>query len=45
MSTASYPHILIDDFGTARIGQTRYKVIHLLSQKPVVCCRHCDTMH
>jgi len=29
MSTVSYPHIRIDDFGTANIGQTRYKVIHL----------------
>ena len=32
MSTVSYPHILIDDFGTARIGQTRYKVIHLAGE-------------
>ena len=32
MSTVSYPHILIDDDGTARIGQTRYKVIHLAAE-------------
>jgi hypothetical protein len=30
MSTASqYPHLTIDDDGRARIGRTRYKVIHL----------------
>ena len=32
MSTVSYPHILIDDDGTARIGQTRYKVLHLAGE-------------
>lgn len=32
MSTVSYPHIRIDDRGTARIGQTRYKVIHLAGE-------------
>lgn len=32
MSTVSYPHIRIDDCGIARIGQTRYKVIHLAGE-------------
>jgi uncharacterized protein (DUF433 family) len=32
MSTVSYPHILIDDDGTARIGQTRYRVLHLAGE-------------
>jgi uncharacterized protein (DUF433 family) len=32
MSTISYPHITIDSDGTARIGQTRYKVLHLAAE-------------
>lgn len=32
MSTVSYPHISIDDEGTARIGRTRYKVLHLAAE-------------
>lgn len=32
MSTTSYPHISIDAEGTARIGQTRYKVLHLAAE-------------
>lgn len=33
MSTAThYPHLTIDADGTARIGKTRYKVIHLASE-------------
>jgi uncharacterized protein (DUF433 family) len=33
MSTAAqYPHILIDASGTARIDQSRYKVLHLAAE-------------
>lgn len=32
MSTVSYPHLLIDDGGTARIERTRYKVLHLAAE-------------
>ena len=32
MSTVSYPHLSIDAVGTARIGRTRYKVLHLASE-------------
>jgi len=33
MSTAArYPHIVVDDTGTARIDQTRYKVLHLAAE-------------
>lgn len=32
MSTVSYPHISLDDEGTARIAQTRYKVLHLATE-------------
>ena len=32
MSTVSYPHISIDDDKTARIEQTRYKVLHLATE-------------
>jgi uncharacterized protein (DUF433 family) len=32
MSTVSYPHLSIDDEGTARIGRTRYKVLHLAAE-------------
>ncbi len=33
MSTAvQYPHLTIDDDGTARIQRTRYKVIHLAGE-------------
>ena len=33
MSTATiYPHLTIDADGTARIGDTRYKVIHLAGE-------------
>ncbi len=28
----SYPHIAIDDQGIARLGQTRYKVLHLAAE-------------
>jgi uncharacterized protein (DUF433 family) len=28
----SYPHIRIDDQGTARLGRTRYKVLHLAGE-------------
>jgi uncharacterized protein (DUF433 family) len=31
-SIASYPHIILDASGTARIGQTRYKVLHLAAE-------------
>ena len=31
-SVVNYPHILIDENGTAHIGQTRYKVIHLAAE-------------
>ncbi len=32
MSTASYPHLVIDNDGIARIGRTRYKVAHLAAE-------------
>ena len=34
MSTAaiSYPHIIVDDKGVARLGKTRYKVLHLAGE-------------
>ena len=32
MSTVSYPHLTTDADGTARIGQTRYKVLHLAGE-------------
>lgn len=33
MSTETeYPHLSIDEHGEARIGQTRYKVIHLAAE-------------
>lgn len=32
MATISYPHISIQADGTARIGQTRYKVVHLAAE-------------
>lgn len=33
MSTATqYPHLMYDGEGTARIGNTRYKVIHLAGE-------------
>ena len=32
MSIASYPHLSIDHDGTARIGRTRYKVLHLAAE-------------
>lgn len=33
MSTAAhYPHIVVDSEGTARIDETRYKVIHLATE-------------
>ncbi len=32
MSTISYPHILLDNDGTARISHTRYKVLHLATE-------------
>ncbi len=28
----SYPHVTIDDQGTARLGKTRYKVLHLAAE-------------
>ncbi|HEY7491136.1 MAG TPA: DUF433 domain-containing protein [Candidatus Tectomicrobia bacterium] len=31
-SVTHYPHISIDEKGTAHIGQTRYKVIHLAAE-------------
>jgi uncharacterized protein (DUF433 family) len=31
-SVAAYPHISIDANGTARIGDTRYKVLHLAAE-------------
>lgn len=31
-SIVQYPHILLDDDGTARIGRTRYKVLHLAAE-------------
>jgi uncharacterized protein (DUF433 family) len=33
MSTATkYPHLTVDADGTARVGQTRYKVLHLAAE-------------
>ena len=32
MSSISYPHITIDEDGTVRVGQTRYKVLHLAAE-------------
>jgi uncharacterized protein (DUF433 family) len=32
MSTVSYPHLSLDDEGTARIARTRYKVLHLAAE-------------
>lgn len=32
MSAVSYPHISIGRDGTARIGKTRYKVLHLAAE-------------
>jgi uncharacterized protein (DUF433 family) len=32
MSSISYPHIKIDEDGTVRVGQTRYKVLHLAGE-------------
>ncbi len=34
MSTAavSYPHITIDEQGVARLGKTRYKILHLAGE-------------
>jgi uncharacterized protein (DUF433 family) len=32
MSTTAYPHITVDEDGTARIGTTRYKVSHLAGE-------------
>jgi uncharacterized protein (DUF433 family) len=31
-SVTNYPHLLIDEKGIARIGQTRYKVLHLAAE-------------
>src|SRR5436190_11054109 len=31
-TSALYPHLTIDDAGTARIGKTRYKVEHLAAE-------------
>jgi len=31
-TTTNYPHLTIDDDGTARIENTRYKVIHLAGE-------------
>ena len=31
-STVHYPHLTSDEPGSVRIGQTRYKVIHLASE-------------
>jgi uncharacterized protein (DUF433 family) len=31
-SVIQYPHIVIDALGTARIEQTRYKVLHLAAE-------------
>ena len=31
-ATTQYPHIAIDALGTARIGDTRYKVLHLAGE-------------
>ena len=30
--TTNYPHIQIDDAGTARLGRSRYKVLHLAGE-------------
>jgi uncharacterized protein (DUF433 family) len=32
LSTTNYPHIVVDEHGTARIGHTRYSVIHLAAE-------------
>ncbi|QDU38121.1 hypothetical protein Mal4_24430 [Maioricimonas rarisocia] len=32
MSTVSYPHLSIDEDGGARIGRTRYTVLHLATE-------------
>ena len=31
-AAVSYPHILVDDKGIARLGKTRYKVLHLAGE-------------
>jgi uncharacterized protein (DUF433 family) len=31
-SIITYPHIAIDEAGVARIGRTRYKVVHLAAE-------------
>jgi uncharacterized protein (DUF433 family) len=31
-TAAAYPHIVIDDLGTARLDGTRYKVAHLAAE-------------
>ena len=32
-SIATYPHVTVDADGTARIGATRYKVLHLAAEQ------------
>lgn len=32
LTAAQYPHLTFDSDGTARIGQTRYKVLHLAGE-------------
>lgn len=32
MPTTVYPHIEVDDSGTARVEKTRYKVLHLAAE-------------
>jgi uncharacterized protein (DUF433 family) len=32
MTNISYPHITVDEDGTVRVGQTRYKVLHLAAE-------------
>lgn len=31
-SAVSYPHIILDNQGVARIGHTRYKILHLAGE-------------
>ena len=31
-SAVTYPHIAVDEHGTARVGHSRYKVLHLATE-------------
>ena len=34
VATIAYPHVTVDDEGIARLGKTRYKVLHLACTWP-----------